>query len=101
MSRVQERASRSAETRGRRALAALAGHLRAWGLAGAQLTLDPLLRPHQGFSGIAYQVHLVADAAGASQLVAAGVAPRLLACTSPAPMLILLQASGHPPADAL
>ena len=57
---------------GRRALAALAGHLRAWGLAGAQLTLDPLLRPHQGFSGIAYQVHLVAAATGASQLVAVG-----------------------------
>ncbi|KAK9831407.1 hypothetical protein WJX81_002476 [Elliptochloris bilobata] len=55
------------------ALATLAGHLRAWGLAGAQLAIDPLLRPHaECFSGIVYQIHLVAPDTGASQLVAVG-----------------------------
>lgn len=55
-----------------RALATLAGHLRAWGLPGAQLAVDPLLRPHADyFTGVSYQIHLVAPD-GASQLVAIG-----------------------------
>lgn len=56
-----------------RALTTLAGHLRAWGLAGVQLTVDPLLRPHaECFSGIAYQIHVIARDTGATHLVAIG-----------------------------
>lgn len=33
------------------------GHLRAWGLPGAQVAVDPLLRPHaEYYSGVAFQV---------------------------------------------
>ena len=56
-----------------RALTTLAGHLRAWGLAGMQLTVDPLLRPHaECFYGIAYQIHVVTRGTGATHLVAIG-----------------------------
>jgi len=79
------------QRRARRALAALAGHLRAWGLAGAQLAVDPLLRAHaDGFSDVAYQVHLVTPASGASQLVAVGARPRAPRAASPV-------RSAHPP----
>ncbi|KAK9906778.1 hypothetical protein WJX75_007809 [Coccomyxa subellipsoidea] len=48
-------------------------HLRAWGLPGAQVVVDPLLRPHADYySGVVFQVHLVQLGTGASSLLAVG-----------------------------
>lgn len=71
-----------------RALTTLAGHLRAWGLAGVQLTVDPLLRPHaECFSGIAYQIHVVTRDTGATHLVAIGASLSLSLPSFPCPWL--------------
>jgi histidyl-tRNA synthetase len=38
------------------AVRTIIGHLRAWGLPGAQVALDPLLRPHcDYYSGVVFQ----------------------------------------------
>ncbi|CAL8462314.1 g1847 [Coccomyxa elongata] len=48
-------------------------HLHAWGLPGAQVVVDPLLRPHADYySGIVFQVHLVQPETGCSSLLAVG-----------------------------